>query len=154
MIVQPSLIEIFDRDLQLLEREIAAYDRETDLWRRADGISNSAGNLCLHLCGNLQHFIGAALGNTGYVRQRDLEFSTQNTPRTELLAHLQDTRNTVRQTLTAMLPADFDKTYPLPFPKPTETVNTTFMLLHLLAHLSYHLGQINYHRRLLAINND
>ena len=78
------LADFFERDMLKLKEEISLYKDETNLWKVENTISNSAGNLCLHLIGNLKHFIGATLGNTGYVRQRELEFSSKNIPRSEL----------------------------------------------------------------------
>ncbi|WP_462220804.1 DinB family protein [Ferruginibacter sp.] len=143
-----SLIEIFDRDLNKLITEINLYKDEERLWIIKDGIGNSAGNLCLHLIGNLNHFIGAILGNTGYVREREKEFSLKNIPRKNLVQSIENTITVVRESLSKLSAADFEKLFPLEvFGKP---LTTGFMLLHLTTHLAYHLGQINYHRRLLA----
>ena len=70
-----TLIKLFKRDLGKLKEEVDSYQNEANLWIVTNDVSNSAGNLCLHLVGNLNHFIGAVLGDSGYVRQRDLEFS-------------------------------------------------------------------------------
>ena len=142
-----SLKEIFSRDLQKLESEIALYDDEALLWKTAGEIQNSAGNLCLHLCGNLQHFIGAVLGGNGYVRNRDAEFSMKNIPKDQLLREISVTRLAVSRGLDGLSEADLLKDYPLPVLGKTDT--TVFFLVHLAAHLNYHLGQINYHRRLV-----
>ena len=143
-----SLIEIFDRDLNKLITEINLYKDEERLWIIKDGIGNSAGNLCLHLIGNLNHFIGAILGNTGYVREREKEFSLKNISRKDLIQSIENTISVVNESLSKLTAADFEKLFPLEvFGKP---LTTGFMLLHLTTHLAYHLGQINYHRRLLA----
>ncbi len=143
-----SLIEIFDRDLNKLITEINLYKDEERLWIIKDGIGNSAGNLCLHLIGNLSHFIGAILGNTCYVREREKEFSLKNIPRKELIQSIENTITVVKESLSKLSATDFEKLFPLEvFGKP---LTTGFMLLHLTTHLAYHLGQINYHRRLLA----
>ncbi len=143
-----SLIEIFDRDLNKLITEINLYKDEERLWIIKDGIGNSAGNLCLHLIGNLNHFIGAILGNTCYVREREKEFSLKNIPRKELIQSIENTITVVKESLSKLSATDFEKLFPLEvFGKP---LTTGFMLLHLTTHLAYHLGQINYHRRLLA----
>lgn len=143
-----SLIEIFDRDLNKLITEINLYKDEERLWIIKDGIGNSAGNLCLHLIGNLNHFIGAILGNTGYVREREKEFSLKNIPRKELIQSIENTITVIKESLSKLTATDFEKLFPLEvFGKP---LTTGFMLLHLTTHLAYHLGQINYHRRLLA----
>src|ERR1700759_1371871 len=86
-----SLKALFNRDLNKLKVEIESYQKESNLWIIGEGTSNSAGNLCLHLIGNTNGFIGAQMGKTGYVRQRDLEFSLKNVPRAELLKKIEDT---------------------------------------------------------------
>jgi uncharacterized damage-inducible protein DinB len=138
---------LFARDLQRLKTEIAAYTNEALLWHTEKGIANSAGNLCLHLIGNLNTYLGAVLGNTGYVRQRELEFSLKDVPRAELLAKLDATAKVVNEVLDKLKPADLEKEYPMQvFEQPLTTAQ---FLAHLTTHLAYHLGQINYHRRLL-----
>lgn len=143
-----ALRDIFDRDLAKLQEELRLYPSDAAVWLLAPGISNSAGTLGLHLIGNLQHFIGATLGDTGYVRDRDAEFSTCDVPRAELLAHLDATRTVVRTTLATLPAATMDQDFPLE--KHGQIVKTDAMLLHLASHLGYHLGQVNYHRRLVA----
>ena len=142
-----TLAELFVRDLEKLKSEIQQYRDENALWVTGGEIANSAGNLCLHLVGNLNHFIGATLGNTGYVRQRDLEFSQKNVPRQELLDAVEQTTAAVRESLGKLTEADLQERFPLE--KHGQVVTTGYMLLHLQTHLNYHLGQINYHRRLL-----
>jgi len=145
--LKETLIELFERDLQKLITEINLYRDEDNLWLVKEGISNSAGNLCLHLVGNLNHFIGATLGDTGYVRYRDDEFSLKNIPRQDLLINIENCILIVKNTLAKLSAEDLQKDFPLE--KHGETVSTTHMLVHLFGHLSYHLGQLNYHRRLL-----
>ena len=142
-----ALIEIFERDLRQVAREISLYANESDLWVVKAEISNSAGNLCLHLIGNLNHFIGAVLGKTGYVRERDKEFSDKNVPRADMLAQLEKTIAVVTDALRNLPDSAMNEDFPVD--KRGQIVKTDFMLLHLLGHLSYHLGQINYHRRLI-----
>lgn len=142
-----TLPEIYDRDLLKLKEEINLYKDEANLWVVKNGISNSAGNLCLHLIGNLSHFIGATLGNTGYIRTREVEFSSKNIPREKLNAELDKVTEVVKVTLGKLSSADYKKDFPLQVQN--KVVSTEYMLLHLLTHLSYHLGQINYHRRLM-----
>jgi hypothetical protein len=143
-----TLIQIFERDLGKLKEEISAYPDESKLWKVQQGISNSAGNLCLHLVGNLNHFIGATLGGTGYVRNRDSEFAVKDVPRNELLSEIDKTKEVVISTLKKLSDEELNK--PFPF-KVQDAVKTTgFFLTNLAAHLDYHLGQINYHRRLIG----
>lgn len=142
-----SLIQLFKRDLTKLKVEINSYKNESNLWIVDKEILNSAGNLCLHLVGNLKTFIGANLGNTGYIRQRDLEFSLKNIPRTEMIQQIEETITIIEETLKKLPNTDLQKEYtPRVFDKP---MTTEYFLIHLSMHLAYHLGQINYHRRLL-----
>lgn len=146
--VHKTLPEIYERDLLKLKEEINLYKNEADLWVVKNEISNSAGNLCLHLIGNLSHFVGATLGNTGYVRTREVEFSSKDIPLVKLNAELDKVTEAVKTTLNKLSSADYEKDFPLPIQN--KTASTEYMLLHLLTHLSYHLGQINYHRRLIG----
>jgi hypothetical protein len=141
-----NFVEIFERDIQKVKDELLAYADENQIWQVRAGISNSPGTLCLHLAGNIKHFFGAILGQTGYIRQRELEFSIRNIPRTELLAQLSGSAKDIRKTLSGMSDSDFELTYPIDF---GGSRKTHFVLLGLLSHLNYHLGQINYHRRLV-----
>jgi hypothetical protein len=142
---------ILMRDLNALRTEINAYPSEAHLWLTPDGISNSAGNLCLHLVGNLNWFIGAQLGNTGYQRNRPLEFSTKDVPREELLQQIDITMAMLRHSLDHITVKQLESDYPLVVF--TEPMSTMQFLLHLASHLAYHLGQINYHRRLVSPTN-
>lgn len=145
-----NLLEFFERDLLKVKDEISLYSVENDLWVVRPGINNSAGNLALHLVGNLKHFIGATLGNTGYIRHRDDEFALKNIPRTVLLTMLDETIAVVKTSLEGLADSDLEQDFPLE--KHGKIVSVTHMLLHLSTHLNYHLGQINYHRRLLQTN--
>src|SRR5215203_3943719 len=107
------LAEIYERDLDKLKVEIQSYGNEADLWKTSDGISNSAGNLCLHLTGTLKHFFGAVLGETGYVRDRDAEFENKVVPKDEMLADIDVTRSIVLGTLAGLTEEDLDKPYPI-----------------------------------------
>lgn len=142
-----ALKQLFNRDLEKLKREILAYHDEADLWKIEKGIANSAGNLCLHLVGNLNAYIGAEFAKTGYIRNRDLEFSQKNIPHSELVKMIEDTIPIVQNGLDALKPEDLEKEYPLLVFK--EKTSTGYFLIHLAMHLGYHLGQINYHRRLI-----
>ena len=146
--ITKTLIKLFTRDLYKLKIEIESYSNERNLWLVEKGITNSAGNLCLHLVGNLNAFIGAQLGNTNYIRQRDLEFSNKDVPRSELLKMVDDTIAVIENTLGKLKEQDLEKEYPLLVFK--EKTTTEYFLMHLATHLTYHLGQINYHRRLLS----
>ncbi len=142
-----ALKTIFERDLNKLRSEMELYKNEARIWHFEKSISNSAGNLCLHLIGNLNAYIGVGLGKTSYVRQRDLEFSSKDVPRVELLKKIGETMYVVENGLNQISDNQLHEDFPvLIWEKPTEM---GFTLIHLATHLDYHLGQINYHRRLL-----
>lgn len=147
--ITESLQSLFMRDLQKLKAEIEAYKNEEVIWKIDQNILNSAGNLCLHLVGNINHFIGAQLGNTGYIRNRELEFSLKDIPRTELIQQVEKTIAVVNSSLEKLSAEDLEKEYPLE--ALGYKMTTEYFMIHLFGHLSYHLGQINYHRRLLDI---
>jgi len=142
-----TLSKLFKRDLNKLKSEIESYKDENNLWLVDKTISNSAGNLCLHIVGNLNTFIGAEFGESGYIRQRDLEFSLKDVPRTELIRQIEDVIEIVVNTLSNLRLEDLQKEYSRRVFEDKMTIE--FFLVHLTMHLSYHLGQINYHRRLL-----
>lgn len=142
-----TLKSLFDRDLTKLKLEIESYQNETQIWAIDKNISNSAGNLCLHLIGNINTYIGGEIGKTGYIRNRELEFSLKDIPKAELIQKIEDTILVVQKAFDTLTPSDLDAIYPLVvFEK---EMTTGFFLVHLSTHLAYHLGQINYHRRLL-----
>ncbi len=143
----PTLQKLFKRDLDKLGAEIAAYSDESNTWKTSGDIANSAGNLCLHLIGNLNAFIGAVIGGSGYQRNRDLEFSLKDVPRAELMDMITATKKVVDESLGKLKEEDLEKEYPIMVF--AEKMTTGYFLVHLIAHLDYHLGQINYHRRLI-----
>ncbi|WP_430906461.1 DinB family protein [Maribacter sp. 2-571] len=147
--LKTTLKILFNRDLDRLYQEIAAYTNEKKLWEITAQISNSGGTLCKHLLGNMNAFIGAELGDTGYVRRRELEFDGKPVSTTDLLAQIKTLKHTVDETLERLDETALDREYPLVvFEKP---MTTGYFLMHLTTHLTYHLGQINYHRRLLDL---
>jgi uncharacterized damage-inducible protein DinB len=141
------LITLFEKELDKLKEELAAYEQDDQVWKTADGISNSGGNLCLHLTGNLQHFIGATLAETGYIRNRDAEFKLKNIPRHKLLEEIDNTKQVVTDTLEQLSKKELESEYPIQVTG--EPMSTQAFLIFLLKHLSYHIGQMNYHRRLV-----
>lgn len=146
MIIE-TLKSLYNRDLSKLKLEIESYQNEDAIWIIDKNISNSAGNLCLHLMGNLNTYIGAELGKTNYIRNRPLEFSSKNIPRAELINKIEEIITIINKVLDSLTEADLEKIYPqIVFEK---EMTTGFFLIHLSTHLAYHLGQINYHRRLL-----
>ena len=141
------LDKLYQKDLEKLKTEMTSYKNEENLWKISGEILNSGGNLCLHLCGNLQHFIGAVLGNSGYIRKRDEEFSKKNVPIRELVAEIDLTMEVLKKTFAELKEDDLQKIYPINVFGYEMT--TEYLLTHMATHLNYHLGQINYHRRLL-----
>jgi uncharacterized damage-inducible protein DinB len=137
------------RELRALRRQVDAYPTDQQLWVVPVGVPNSAGTLVLHLAGNLQHFIGAHLGKTGYVRQRDLEFSRRDVPRTELHAEIAAAERAIIAGLARVTDDTIDAAF---FPEPLAgaSVPTSEFLVHLAVHLGYHLGQVDYHRRIVT----
>lgn len=144
-----SLTMLYKRDLQKLKSEIKNYNDEANLWITEKEISNSAGNLCLHIIGNLNHFIGATLGGTGYIRQRNTEFNINDVSRQELITKIDETNTMIKDVFESLNENELNKTYPINVFD--EEMTTEYFLIHLFGHLNYHLGQINYHRRLLDI---
>jgi hypothetical protein len=148
--VPAAIAAILDRDLQALRREVEAYPDDRSLWQRVPGIINTAGTLALHLTGNLQHYVGAQLGGTGYVRDRPAEFARRDVPRAELLREIDAARSAVRAGLAhlpdARLAADYPETIA------GVRVATGEYLVHLATHFAYHLGQLDYHRRVVTGN--
>ncbi len=145
--VLDSLKSIFDRDIEKLKSELSSYSQEENIWKVKKNINNSAGNLSLHIIGNLNHFIGATLGDSGYIRKRDLEFTDKDISRNQLIHDLDNVKTMIHNTFARLRFEDLEKKYPINvfgF-----EMNTIYFLMHLIAHLNYHLGQINYHRRLL-----
>lgn len=139
------------RDLRALAREVAAYPDDAAVWRLVPGTPNVAGTLALHVAGNLQHFVGAVLGHSGYVRDRDAEFSRRDVPRTDLVAEVERAADAVDRTLGALCDDDLPAEYPQAAAR--VRVSTADMLVHLVAHLTYHLGQVDYHRRAVTGDN-
>jgi hypothetical protein len=143
-----NFIILFDRDLKKLISEIESYSDEKSLWQIEGNVTNSAGNLILHLIGNLHHFIGKEIGGFDYTRDREFEFGGKNIPKDKLLAEINDCKNKVIISLEGMDPSLLEQDFPLEvFGK---KMSYFFFLTHLYGHFNYHLGQINYHRRLLG----
>lgn len=145
--LQQELLYLYRRDLLKLKEEILAYHKEENIWKVESQISNSAGNLALHLCGNLQHFIGHTLGGTHYQRNRDLEFAQKGIPRKEIIVEIEQTLSTLEKVLPKLDSSEHDNPFPIQVFKDPYT--NFQMLVHLYGHLNYHLGQVNYHRRLI-----
>jgi hypothetical protein len=138
----------FTQGIEKLSGELKMFHKEEELWKVTGDISNSAGNLTLHLIGNLNHFIGAQLGKTGYVRDRENEFVSRNVHRDVLLRMLDETKTMLEKALTSIKEKELSEIYPLTTFGENKTIE--FVLIHLLGHFNYHLGQINYLRRFFS----
>ncbi|RNC85841.1 MAG: DinB family protein [Balneola sp.] len=141
-----TLSQLFERDLPKVKAEIEAYSSEEAIWQKADGINNNAGNLALHIAGNIQHFFGGILGDTGYSRDREFEFNGRVSTE-ELYTRIDDAIASVTGTLEGMTDEEIKKDYPIELFG--GVITNEWFFLHLYSHMLYHLGQINYHRRLL-----
>lgn len=135
------------RELESFSRELALFPDDESIWRTREGVPNSAGNLALHVAGNLRHFVGAVMGGTGYVRDRDAEFSRRSGTRAEVAGEIADAVRTVRRVLPQLTDAQLDvEITPPGSPAP---ITTRRFLVHLCAHAGFHLGQAGYLRRML-----
>lgn len=141
-----TLIKLFDRDLSRLQQETGLI-KEENLWKTTGTIKNPAGNLCLHLIGNLNTYIGKNIGGIPYTRDRDAEFTNTGIPQQQLMKQIEATKDVVLSVLRNMSEASLKE-------KHVENVlgfemTNEYFLMHLAMHLAYHLGQVNYIRRAL-----
>ncbi len=141
------LANFYERDIRQLIDEVKLFHNEENLWRTYGSVKNSSGNLVLHIIGGLNYLIGATLAQTNYVRDRDKEFSRKGVAREELVAQLEELIPMINRTLSAFTPDRMESDYPLMFDD-MKTSNC-YVLLRLSLHLNYHLGQVNYLRRVL-----
>ena len=142
-----ELANLYERDISKLIEEINLFKNEEDLWRTTGSVKNSCGNLVLHIIGGMNYLIGTTLAHTEYVRNRDQEFIQKNVEKKELIAKLEELITIINQTLNRLTPEQMENEYPIFFDKPKTSVS--YVLVQLLAHLNYHLGQVNYLRRIL-----
>ena len=147
--MKKELIKAFEKDITKLIAEVEAFENEAAFWARGHGVPNSPGNLTLHLMGNLNHYIGAKLGSSGYVRDRPLEFSSGPVPLDEISQRLEQTREVVIRSINGLSDEGLAAAYPNDPGDESRTVGAD--LVRILTHLNYHLGQINYHRRMMSV---
>jgi hypothetical protein len=145
-----TLAELYDQYIDKLRSEVKSFPDDRSLWKTSGDIPNSAGNLTLHLIGNLNHFFGATISKNGFVRDRDSEFANDGVTKDQLLGEIDKVKKVVNDALRSVAENEMQKTYPVQFQD--KDVSTEYVLVYLLGHLNYHLGQIDYHRRLLAGN--
>ena len=146
--LRATVLAILRRDLAAVRRSVDAYPDDASVWAERPGLPNTGGTLVLHLSGNLQKYLGAVLGHTGYVRDRDAEFARRDVPRAALRAELDAAAEAVARGIAAL----GDDTLDAPYPEPIggRMVTTGVFLLHVSSHLAYHLGQLDYHRRVVT----
>jgi len=144
-------IQLFlTRELETFAREVEAFRDDATLWKTLPGVTNSAGNLALHVAGNLRHYVGAVLGGTGYVRNREAEFAAREGSRAGVVREL----NEAAEVVARVLPSVPEGVLSAPFPEAVGGVTPRCdrFLLHLCTHLAFHLGQASYLRRILTQN--
>ena len=142
-----ALVLLYKRDLERLKAEIEAFNEDSNLWRLEGEIKNTAGNLALHLAGNIQHFIGHVLGGSDYKRDRDYEFSANEVERSVIIKEVEQAILAIETYIPQLDTSTFNDPFPIQVFKEPYTIFQ--MLVHLQGHLNYHLGQINYLRRIL-----
>ena len=139
------LIDLYNKELDKLKNEITAYETDELLWKQSEGVNVTGGNLCLYIAGNLQHYIGNMIGDSGYIRNKEAELKAKNVSRERLLEEIENTRQIVIDTLEQVSKAELLKEFPTKdFEEP---VTTEYYLVHLLNNLCFNLGQINFHRK-------
>ncbi|HEX5228708.1 MAG TPA: DinB family protein [Bryobacteraceae bacterium] len=143
-----DLALLFHRDLPRLLQQIEAFPDDEILWRTCPGVTNPAGNLVLHLEGNLREYIGRQLGGAAYNRKRDLEFSSKGPPKQDLTRRIAELRELIPGIVATLSSEQMQSAYPevvLEAP-----LSTQAFLIHLHGHLNWHMGQIDYLRRTLS----
>ena len=145
--INETFLQLYAQNLDKLKSEMMQYQAEENIWLVPHGITNSAGNLCLHLTGNLNAYIGVGLAKSNYERDREREFAAKDVPRTNLVNDIELTKNVVLSGIRRIEDSMLTKLFPIVIWDKPKTVR--FTLTRLLAHFDYHLGQINYHRRMV-----
>ena len=148
MVNTVELANLFRRDLRRLQQQIEAFPSDDLLWQTLPGITNSAGNLTLHLEGNLREYVGRVLGALPYSRTRELEFSTRGLPAADLQTRIKALQCAIPGVIERLSPEDLEREYPLLVLE--RPLSTEPFLIHLYGHFSRHLGQIEYLRRALT----
>ena len=141
------LAVLFERDLKAAIVQVSSYENEADLWKVDKEIKNSGGNLALHISGNLRHFLGHVMGGTDYIRDRSAEFSAKNILASDIVQELEAAIRDVSNTLDNISVDELESIFPINVLKYEMT--TAYFIVHLYGHLNYHLGQLNYHRRMI-----
>jgi hypothetical protein len=143
-----ELAALFARDLTRLQQEIAAFSGDQALWQAVPGVTNPAGNLVLHLEGNLREYIGRQLGGIAYTRQRGLEFSQQGFTCEDLAARAAQLSATIPGVIASLTEEQLNAEFPERVAG--SPLSSRQFLFSIYGHLNYHLGQIDYIRRVLT----
>jgi uncharacterized damage-inducible protein DinB len=143
-----DLRRLLVRELETFAREVELFPDDASLWKTLPGVANSAGNLALHVCGNLNHFVGAVLGASGYLRNREAEFAARSGSRADVAQKLRETARAVADGLARLPPEALER----PYPEPVAGLQLPCgrFLMHLAVHLGFHLGQAGYLRRIVT----
>jgi len=141
------LANFYERDIRKLIEEVNLFRDEKNLWETQGSVKNSCGNLVLHIIGGLNHYIGATLAQTGYIRDRDQEFIRKGVERKDLVIQLEELIPLINETMNALNPEEMEAEFPILYDN--QNTSTSYVLVQMLIHLNYHLGQVNYLRRIL-----
>ncbi|HXD30587.1 MAG TPA: DinB family protein [Pyrinomonadaceae bacterium] len=140
---------LFRRDLAKLSKQIESFPNDEALWQTLPGVTNAAGNLALHIEGNLREFVGRQLGQIPYLRNRALEFSARDVSRNELVARLSELRDSIPKVIENLTQEQMEMEYPEVVLE--AAMSTKQFLIHLYGHLNWHLGQVDYLRRISGV---
>ncbi len=148
MSIAKELADLFRRDIARLGQQVNGFPDDSTLWAILPGTTNSAGNLALHVEGNLREYIGRQLGGVPYERRRPLEFSSTGLTRGELAGRVTALQTLIPEIVLGLTEQVLDA----PFPEEVLGIplSTRQFVIHLLGHLNYHLGQIDYLRRIVT----
>jgi len=116
---------------------------QEQLWRNPYSYGNSVGHLVLHLTGNMSYYIGARVAETGYIRNRDREFTEpQKLPKERVMQKFDETIAMVVATLHKQSPTDWMGPYSAE--RESEAKDRLTIFLRCAGHAYHHVGQIIY----------
>lgn len=139
--IAPGFVYSFEDFRRRVQRLSEQLDEEK-FWTNPYTYGNSVGTLVLHLTGNLSHFIGTHIAGTGYVRQRDLEFSSRLVgQKAEVLQKLDDAIDLVIKTVNEQSDDDWAREYVV---EGVEERDRFGIFLRCTAHFHHHIGQMIY----------
>lgn len=143
------LIDLYSRELDRFKNEILAFENDELPWKMADGLNITAGNICLSLCGSLQHNIGNMIGDSGYIRNKEAEQKAKNITRERLVEEIENAKGIVVNTLEEISKSDLLKIFPSK--EFEEPITTEYFLIHQLSQLSFSIGQISILRNVALV---